>query len=110
MSMSAVAPAVTIFCMVVSRLRNLNCPIETTARRRTQVTFELNVHYGEAIFVGILIYRALVGWATSPVAADDIEHRLARLCPRGQTATSDDVGKGACEVLQVAPHRDAPLP
>src|SRR6266446_8450811 len=35
---------------------------------------------------------------------------LARLCPRGQTATSDGVGKGACEVVQFAPHRDAPLP
>src|SRR5258706_13197989 len=51
MSITTGAPAVTVLSMAISWLRNLNCAIETTACRRTQVTFELNVHYGEAIFV-----------------------------------------------------------
>src|SRR5262249_17155162 len=54
--------------------------------------------------------KSRVGWAKSPAEAYDSHPSVARLCPRGQTARSDSVGKGASEAVRVALCSDAPLP
>src|SRR5262250_1422870 len=56
MSISAVAPAVIILSIATS-FRRIDCVNKIAIRKRTQVTFKLQIHYGQVIIREYLSYK-----------------------------------------------------